>query len=479
MSDCKQPAEGIHSTCASVLVQFLSRNFIFAISILALVVYMLTYLSGTFGAPIRADGVGYYIYLPSYIIYGDPTLERAVDEQFGGDVSSWTGVQRSSETGHYIDKYGVGVAVLMLPFFLIAHAFTWCLQSPSGGEPWWHLNYALNGYSLFYQHAAGLAGLFYSIMGISILKGLLEKQFSRGIALATLSILLFGTSLLHYASGESVQSHAYSFFLFAALLWAVDRWSRQPRSWTLSAVLGLICGLIVLVRVTNLIALLIVFLYGITSVGDIRRWLHDRCERIAELALVAVITFCVFALQLAINHYGTGRWTINPYGIQNPTETFYFLSPQIIPVLFSLKRGLFFWSPLLLIVLPGLFLMWRHRSSLALAASAILLLHLWIVSSWHMWWYGGGFGHRAFVEYYAFMAFPCAAFVSSLKRRWAKIVFAGFAILTIAWLLFFMKLYYTRELSFYGLDRQALFDIFWWRGKILLNWLSIVFAGTA
>ena len=62
-----------------------------------------------------------------------------------------------------------------------------------------------------------------------------------------------------------------------------------------------------------------------------------------------------------------------------------------------------------------------------------------------------------------------------MKRLFKALIklLAVAVVLLVVWSLFFMVLYYTREISYYGLDRQALFDIFWWRKEALLEALGV------
>ena len=42
----------------------------------------------------------------------------------------------------------------------------------------------------------------------------------------------------------------------------------------------------------------------------------------------------------------------------------------------------------------------------------------------------------------------------------------------VGYTLFLMSLYYSREMSYYGMDRQAWFDFFWYRKQLLEAWLA-------
>ena len=105
---------------------------------------------------------------------------------------------------------------------------------------------------------------------------------------------------------------------------------------------------------------------------------------------------------------------------------------------------------------------------------AYALSQIWLVASWHEWPYGGGFGHRGFIETYALWAFPMAAWMEWCRGRgrWVRWLNLLFCMGCVEWCLFFMKLYFVRELSYYGLDRQALFDIFYNRVCAFRGWFK-------
>ncbi len=448
-------------------MRVVSERFLHVVSFLALLVYLFTYLENCFGPPIRADGVGYYAYLPAFLIDRDASFVSLADRQFGGELESWTGLRLIPDTGRYLDKFNMGVAVMMLPFFLVAHAATWWMQSPAGGFAWWKFNHPMDGFSLFYQHAAGLAGLVYMILGLAILARVLRRHFTDGVVVATLTVLVFGTNLLHYTAGETVLSHAYSFFLFALLLAVIPGWYENPSFRARTVLLGLLAGLTALVRLPNALILLFIPFHGVTGFKGMRdRFLLLR-RRWVDCAMLLGVALLVYFPQMWLHRYATGRWIADAYSIHG--EGFRFLHPQLLEVLISPEGGLFFWSPVLLLALPGLLLLRRQASALFLPSMLFLLLNTYLIASWHMWWFGGGFGHRAFIEGYTVMAFGLCATFTAVRAPVLRIILGVLVLVLVCYSLFMMKLFYTREISYYGVDSQALFDVLWIRKELLLS----------
>ena len=255
------------------------------------------------------------------------------------------------------------------------------------------------------------------------------------------------------------------------LLLLVPRWYERPRSRAVSALLGLNVGLIALVRVPDVLVLLVFVLWGIGRLKDVTERARLFVSHAATLSLAAGIALLVFFPQLLVWRYGAGRWLLNGYASLG--GHFDFSSPAILSVLFSLKKGLFFWSPILLLCLPGFWKLARSPArDLFAGGTAYLLLNVYVVSCWWCWWYGMSFGHRAFVESFAVAAFPLAAWYAGVRSNAGRFAVAVFAVLAVAGTLFLMKLFLSCEIGGNGLDAQALYDIVWARKEWLLNWLA-------
>src|SRR6185312_5909861 len=140
---------------------------------------------------------------------------------------------------------------------------------------------------------AGLAGLAYVIAGLWILRRLLRRHYSDDITAATLLVLLFGTSLYHYATYDSLWSHAYSFALFAALLERLDVADvRRTRD---AIVIGALAGMMTLVRHPNV--LIPVCFAGAFAASRLRT---DGRAAIRFLAVAATVAAVALMPQLAL-----------------------------------------------------------------------------------------------------------------------------------------------------------------------------------
>jgi len=388
---------------------------------------------------IRSDGLGYYLYLPATFIYRDLGLQSVAELFRAGsipdvDASLWrdSGPALWEGSGNYLIKYPMGVAVLMIPFFCLA-----CLLALITGSP-------LDGFSPLFQYVAAFSGLAYTLAGVALLWKVLEAHFKQSTILIAMLGLLFGTNLFHYATYDSVFSHNYSFFLFSAFLYAVQRvYAAGSRRYFLLA--GILAGLIVLTRPTNILWLIFGLGYGVSSASSLKERLHFWKEHTAQLAQTALCFALVVSLQLAYWKFITGRFVVFSYR----GEHFNFASPEILNVLFSVRKGLFFWAPLLLTAIPGLWFVRRRAPEYFLAALVFLPLNVYVISSWHSWFYGGSFGHRAFIESLPLFAVCfCALYEQageSLRRG-----LAGYTALCMTLSSWLMLKYWTGAIPFDG-----------------------------
>ncbi|HEX6973272.1 MAG TPA: hypothetical protein VF147_02660, partial [Vicinamibacterales bacterium] len=358
----------------------MSRLVVACAVLLSVAGYAFVYGTGRAGPPIRSDGFSYYVYLPSWFIFHDPSLAATARDCCGGEFPSFSAIIRWPGTRRWVNAHPIGVAVMQAPFFAVAHALTrWSNLSP-------------DGFTLYYQHAAGLSGTFWVIAGLWVLRGLLRRHFSDAVTAATLATLLLGTNLYHYATFDSSYSHTYSFFLFAALLDLTERWYERPAVRT-SLLLGLVAGLIVLVRHPNVLFLLVFPLYRVFSLDDVRKRVAMTAEQFTRLAIGAGTATAVVLPQLAIYYAATGRPIVSSYG----SLGFNWGTPQIYGVLLSVQKGLFFWSPILLLAVAGLVMLARSgNAARAFVVPGVIFLAIdtYIIASWWDWQFGGSYGHR-------------------------------------------------------------------------------------
>lgn len=395
--------------------------------------YVYAYTAARAGTPIRSDAFSYYVYLPAWFLHHDTSLAAVADDCCGGEFPAWTAIIRWPVTHHWVNAHPIGEALLIAPFFGAAHALTrWTNLSPDGFTP-------------YYQHAAGLAGLSYVITGLWFLQRLLRRHFPSPVVEATLLALLFGTSLFHYATFDSVWSHAFSFALCAALVERLDAW--RPGRVKDDVIIGAIAGLLILVRHTNIL-LPLCFVAAARS-----RRLALTTFGMATLAMLP---------QLWLYHRATGHWLVSSYGQLG----FNFGAPHVWGVLVSPTKGLFFWAPLLLAAVAGFAWLPAALRRWRLPAAVVLIVHTYIIASWWDWQFGASYGHRGFVDVYPVLAMGLAsACAHTAGHQRLRFVAAACVVLLCALSMFQMLQYWHFVLPMSDLTWPQYRSVFlrgWW-----------------
>jgi hypothetical protein len=204
---------------------------------------------------------------------------------------------------------------------------------------------------------------------------------------------------------------------------------------------------------------------------DLGRRIAVCWARWREFLVMAAAGLLVLLPQFIFWRVSSGNWIFNSYDSafddygRSVKHTF-----ALADVLFSFRKGVFIWTPIWVFILGGFFFMRRTWPEWRLAVPMLLLLQLILICSMPWWEAGGSFGQRYLTEFLVLAALPLSALlVAPLPRLGRWLLWAGlFA--CVAWSLFLIKVYYTREVSVYGLDGHALYDLFWSRWAALRTW---------
>ncbi len=355
-----------------------------------------------------SDSWGYYVHLPSFLLYQDAG-------DYSKTIAAWQsnypskpdprkdayGI-RPTPSGKFAVKYPIGVALLESPFFIAAHLY--CLVG--GTHP-------ADGFSAPYAWAIAISNLFFAVLGLFFLFKNLRFYFSENISLATTAAIGLGTNLYFFMAYTPGMSHPVAFCLIAFLVLATRYWYENPSSRN-GLLLGLTLGLIALVRTQDLIVALVPLLWGLRSWKDIPIRLRFFLEQKKSVA-AAILAFVLLLLPQAIYwRFVSGEWW--RYGYQG--EKFDWAHPHILQGLFGFQNGWLVYTPVMLLALWGIFRLRRYAPDVLLPILVFLPLH-WLVSySWWCWMYINGFGSRPMIDAYALLAFPLAAWIAGQKRAW-------------------------------------------------------------
>lgn len=341
------------------------------------------------------DAMGYYLYLPAHFIYHDLSRLAFIPDimrEYNPTGSFYQAFPApDGPTGAMVMKYPIGLALLNTPFFWLGH---WAAAA-------W--KYPQDGFSAPYQIAISFGSIIYSLLGLGLLRRVLLRYVSDVVAAITLALIVLGTNYFQYAAIDGAMAHNPGFTLYALLLWLTVRWHEQPKRW-LAASIGLTVGIIIIVRPSDMVAALLPLLWGITSVAAVREKMQLLRARWPDVALLFGFGLLGVLPQLLYWKWASGHFIVYSY----QEQTFNFLHPHAWQVLFSFKKGWLVYTPLMVLPLAGLAVLWRRNRGVGLPVLVYFLANFWVVSAWDIWWYGGSFGQRAMVQSYAALALPLA-----------------------------------------------------------------------
>lgn len=351
----------------------------------------------TYHGEIWADRAGYHVYLPAAFDYGfDP-------EAFPAGIAQRTGngFELDSIPGRVTTKYPCGEALLRIPFYLIGKLLR-DADDPLGA-----------GFTLIDHAMVDVAASFYGTLGLFLLFLVLKRrEGGRAAALAAFCILM-GTNLFYYLVGDPGMSHVYSFFLFAAFIHVLDKASRSALTRPKVVLLGVIAGLILVTRPTNILFLpLAMAITAPPSIG-VAAWVRNvmKPRYILPMA-VGVLLLCL--PQMAYWQYAFGTPVKWSYGHEGFTRL---ADPPLLHFWFSPYNGLFPYSPLIAIILLLGTLQWRKMAVPVTVSWITLFAVSYLSASWHAWTFGCGFGARNLVEYTVVFAFPLAVLFGKRNPR--------------------------------------------------------------
>lgn len=392
-------------------MRILWRHLVVAATALALTAYHVRSFSGRNAAQLlRSDAATYYAYLPAGLIHGN-WARNSQDRLPATEVP--TVAELRGDDGSVVIKMTMGLAMMQAPFFLVGHAVA------SLSDCW-----PADGYSRPYMVALVAGSLAYFICGLWLLSRLLARFFDDRVVALTVLLMAWATNATYYLLQEPAMSHGYSFCLFATFVWLSMDWYRRP-AMSSTILLGLIGGLITLVRPTNGVIVLVFLLWNVRSFDDLKHHGMLYWKHCGWFLLGGAAAMLVWVPQLLYWKQATGCWLYYSYGDEN----FFFLRPKLFDVVVGFRKGWLVYTPAMILAIAGFPCLYRFNRGLFWNSLSFLLVNVYVVASWWCWWYGGSYGQRALIESYAVMALPMAALI---QWAWAQGVRGVVAVLGLA-----------------------------------------------
>ncbi len=391
---------------------------------------------------VETDGKGYYAYLPAIFIYQDLQYDFIVEAE-----ASIYGIGRAQKrllaNGQPGNKYFVGVAVLLTPFFLTA----WFVSKITG--------HGSSGYNMIFFSSVAAAAIFYLLVALLYLRKLLlllgSKEKWIGVVLL---LLVFATNIFWYVLYEPSMSHIYSFAAVSAFLFFIKSYEIQKKTHQLICAAAAL-AIITLIRPVNVMIVLgVPFLSG--SYENFLILLNTIFKNKKAMLFGIIIYSALVFIQPYIYYLTSGDFFKWPYA----DEGFDFKHPHFWDGLFSYRKGLFIYTPIMFIAF--LFIIPYFKKSMFAALGYIIsfIVFIWVITSWSSWSYGGAFSLRPVLEFYPLLIIPMAVGLNNLKKRY-KIILIVFLFLPLTGFCLFQTYQYEKHiLSYDEMNKEKYWKVF-------------------
>lgn len=357
-----------------------------------LLLFALNNYVGNSDTTIRSDGIGYYDALPSLFIHHDFIRKDSTIEAHPAlyeRIKSYKDIYVPAGKA-FVDKYSIGTAFLQAPFFL----YTYYVVMEA--DP------AATGYEPAFQKSVFHAAITYLFLALVLFTAFLHARGFGwfGILTGQLAMTL-ATGIVNYVSYEASFSHMYSLFAITGMLLYATKYFQKGRATSFYAA-AFFLGLVVLIRPVNLLVVA-----ALPMLADSGKSFLDGIRNLflkPKYYVGFVIAVALVFVQLLAWYYQTGSYLIYTY---QGEQGFDFSNPQLINILFSFKKGLFIYTPVLLLIFPGIIYWIKDKHYWTAASWGLFFLVLtYVLASWWSWFYGCSFGLRAYIEFYPLLILP-------------------------------------------------------------------------
>lgn len=295
-------------------------------------------------------------------------------------------------------KYPVGTTLMQLPFLLVGYIVSVILG----------IN--LSEDISIIELAMYISSWFYCLFGLTLIYGYIKKYYSAMAALMTSIGILFGTMLVLYTTEKASMSHVYGFFMCTFFMIYVERYEARYEGlsgrskFLMDILLGVILGIIALIRNTNIIIGFVYLIYGVETI----KAFGSRLKKLFGMKILVQIAGFVgiYIMQIICWRIQTGEFILYSYVDESFT---YWNHPQIINVLFSDAKGLFIYSPILIVSIIGLFLK-RKDSINNVIKWIVFIVQTYIIAAWWCWWLGAAYSERMYCDILCIFAIPTGTF---------------------------------------------------------------------
>lgn len=391
------------------------------------------------------DVFGYYLYLPAAFIHDDITLQKAewvyeAKAKYHTTITLYQLIK--GEGDKWVIIFTMGLAILYAPFFFLSHAGAHLLGYPA------------DGFSVPYQWGILCCGLFYTLIGLFVLRKVLLHFFNEIIVCLLLLLLLFGTNYFRLTVFEGTIAHNFMFTLNTLTLLFTIRW-HETRQLKHALLLGFFAGLATMSRPIEIALLLAPLLWGVYNYQTL-------AEKVKMLVTYKwhLLGFLLFFCAAGIPQMLYWKATTGHFMYYTYENRFNFSNPNLLKILFSYKKGWLLYTPLMAVSIAGFVFLFRYNRKIFIPALVTFFLVLYVYSSYEEWWFAGSFSSRVMMDIYPLMVLPLGYFLRFISEQKKAIkIIAGLILSLLVALNLFQIWQYNNNI----LDHERMTKAYYWK----------------
>ncbi len=321
----------------------------------------------------RNDGTGYFLLAQSMVLDLDTEVTDdylALDARVPPESPAMSGLRvwREPNPERVVLPWPIGSGLVMAPFYAAGYGLERVVAVIAGREA--------DPYGLLPQVFYGLGSLFYGWLGFWATFLCCRRLVSSRLAMIAAAAAMLAGPAVFYIFFNPTMAHASSLGLAALFvaLWSRG-WEEVAASYRLAAGLGLLLGLLIIVRYQNAVfgLLLLGLLWRLSRRASLKAALRAG----AVASVVCLVPLLVQVAHLAAVEGGSEDWRSGEVLIlgRNPIDL---SSPFLFEALFSCRHGAVYWSPV--VGLSGFGLLWvAGRVGWARMLFIVLLVDVYLI----------------------------------------------------------------------------------------------------
>lgn len=312
--------------------------------------------------------------------------------------------------GHYYSEKAPAIVLMALPAF----AATVAAQRSAGVDPDSPEGWRVSNWTA----TAGSVGILAAMGGVAFFS-LLRHRMSGLAALISTYALFLGSIAFPYAT--ALFAHAGTIGLLAIALWAVFSRETARRDY----IAGLAAGLAVASEYPAVLPVAAIALY-LTHANPVRAWRYG-LGLIPAVILILGNNYLIAGSPFAIGYGSNPAFpeisASNAFGFNLP-------DPEALRhLVWGEYRGLLFWSPVLVMALPGIVMLFRDDRPTAWMIAIVFTFIMLQVGSFYSWFGGNAVGPRYLAPALPFVGLAAAHGIKRFPIPGAIITAASVALM--------------------------------------------------